>query len=151
MALHNFIRTSGIVDRDFDRCDRNENYVPPEASASQPRTRQTPARDEYAMMNAFRDSIALDLLNRSWQLERCTSNITCVSDLYGWGQLSCVLELFNNCTIKCNIWLFVNTAGHAANASSSNGEQQQVLAAAGRASSSNKPSILWQLMDQIVH
>ena len=65
MALHNFIRTSGIVDRDFDRCDRDENYVPPEASSFQPRTRQTPARDESTMMNAFRDSIVLDLLNRS--------------------------------------------------------------------------------------
>ena len=30
MALQNFIRTSGIVDRDFDRCDRDENYVSPE-------------------------------------------------------------------------------------------------------------------------
>jgi len=65
MALHNYIRTSGIVDRDFDRCDRDENYVPPEASASQPCTRQMPARDESAMMNAFRDSIALGLLHRS--------------------------------------------------------------------------------------
>ena len=65
MALHNFIRMSGIVDRDFDRCDRDENYVPPEASSFQPRTRQTPARDESAMMNAFCDSIALGLLHRS--------------------------------------------------------------------------------------
>jgi hypothetical protein len=31
MALHNFIQLSEIVDRDFDRCDRDENYVPPEA------------------------------------------------------------------------------------------------------------------------
>ena len=65
MALHNFVRMSGIVDRDFDRRDRDENYVPPEASCSQPRTSQTPARDESTMMNAFCDSIALGLLNRS--------------------------------------------------------------------------------------
>ena len=65
MALHNFIRTSGIVDMDFDRCDRDENYVSPEASASQPRTRQPPARDESTIMNCFRDQIALGLLNRS--------------------------------------------------------------------------------------
>ena len=65
MALHNFVRTSGIVDRDFDRCDRDENYVPPKASSSQPHTSQTLARDESAMMNAFCDLIALGLLNRS--------------------------------------------------------------------------------------
>ena len=65
MALHNFVRTSGIVDRDFDRCDRNKNYVPPDALASQPRTCQPPARDESAIMNGFRDQIALGLLNRT--------------------------------------------------------------------------------------
>lgn len=62
MALHNFIRASGIVDRDFDMCDRDENYVPPKASVSQPRTQ--PARDESAVLNAYRDSIANGLFNR---------------------------------------------------------------------------------------
>jgi hypothetical protein len=65
MAPHNFIRMSGLVDRDFDRCDRDENFVPPEASAHQPCSRPAPARDQSAMTNAFRDSIALGLLNRS--------------------------------------------------------------------------------------
>jgi len=65
MALHNFIRTSELVDRDFDRCGRDENYIPPEASTSQPRTRPTLARNESAIMNGFHDQIALGLLNRS--------------------------------------------------------------------------------------
>lgn len=64
-ALHNFIRTSGIVDRDFARCDRDENYVPPEASANQPETTPASSSEESALMNAFRDSIALGLVNRS--------------------------------------------------------------------------------------
>ncbi|XP_024310351.1 protein ALP1-like [Brachypodium distachyon] len=29
MALHNFIRESEIFDEDFDKCDRDENYMPP--------------------------------------------------------------------------------------------------------------------------
>jgi len=46
MALHNFIRERHIADKDFDRCDHDENYVPPEASTSQPPTRSTRARDK---------------------------------------------------------------------------------------------------------
>ena len=65
MALHNFIRSSGIVDRDFNRCDRDENYVPPEASTSQTRTSQPPPRDESAYINGFHDQIVIGLLNRS--------------------------------------------------------------------------------------
>ena len=63
MAVHNFIRTSGIVDRDFARCDGDENYVLAEASVHQPYTR--PIRDDSALMNAFRDSITLGFLKRS--------------------------------------------------------------------------------------
>jgi hypothetical protein len=58
MALHNFIRASGIVVRNFEHCDLDENYVPPETSTSQPHARQAPAREEYAYMNAFCDKIA---------------------------------------------------------------------------------------------
>lgn len=63
-ALHNFIRLSGLVDDDFDMCDRNENYVPDEASVHQPSTVSAPSRDDGAEMNAFRDRIALGLLQR---------------------------------------------------------------------------------------
>jgi len=63
MALHNFIRSSGIVDRDFNHCDRDENYVPPEASTSQTCTGQPPPRDE-SYINGFRDQIVIGLLNR---------------------------------------------------------------------------------------
>ena len=65
MALHNFIRTSGIVDRDFDHCDRDEYYVLREASCSQPRTSQPPPRDESAYINGFPDQMVIGLLNRS--------------------------------------------------------------------------------------
>lgn len=37
MALHNFIRASALSDEEFDRCDLDENYVPPaRPSSSQP-------------------------------------------------------------------------------------------------------------------
>jgi hypothetical protein len=28
MCLHNYIRENHVVDRDFQKCDRNPNYVP---------------------------------------------------------------------------------------------------------------------------
>jgi len=65
MALHNFIRSSGIVDRDFNRCDRDGKYVPSKVSTSQTRTGQPPPRDESAYMNGIRDQIVIGLLNRS--------------------------------------------------------------------------------------
>ncbi|WVZ60458.1 hypothetical protein U9M48_010475 [Paspalum notatum var. saurae] len=64
MALHNFIRESNLKDNDFDRCDRDEHYVPIEASMSQPRRHVTGGMDEDRDMNIFRDELANALYNR---------------------------------------------------------------------------------------
>jgi hypothetical protein len=64
MALHNFIRLSGLCDRHFGRCDRDENYVPPEATEDQPECEPAPSSLECQEMNAFRDTIVLDMLLR---------------------------------------------------------------------------------------
>ncbi|WVZ94828.1 hypothetical protein U9M48_040672 [Paspalum notatum var. saurae] len=64
MALHNFIRESKLMDVDFARCDRDEHYVPIEASLSQPRRRETRGLEEDRNMNAFRDQLANALYNR---------------------------------------------------------------------------------------
>jgi len=63
-ALHNFIRVSGIGDRHFARCDRDENYVPAEAYADQPET-IPPSGFDSELMNAFQESIAIGLANRT--------------------------------------------------------------------------------------
>ncbi|XP_066320365.1 uncharacterized protein [Miscanthus floridulus] len=62
-ALHNFIRISGIEDRHFARCDRDDNYVPRQASDNQPDPEEV--EDESDLMNEFCDSIAYALLNHS--------------------------------------------------------------------------------------
>ena len=62
-ALHNFIRISGIGDRHFARCDRDDNYVPRQASDNQPDPEEV--KDESDLMNEFRNSIAYALLNHS--------------------------------------------------------------------------------------
>ncbi|WVZ79076.1 hypothetical protein U9M48_026701 [Paspalum notatum var. saurae] len=58
MALHNFIRESKLMDKHFDRCDRDEHYVSIEASMSQPCRRDTGVLDEDRDMNKFRDQLA---------------------------------------------------------------------------------------------
>ena len=62
-ALHNFVRNSGLRDRHFGRCDRDENFVPHLAFEDQPETEEV--EDEPDSMNVFRDSIALALFNRN--------------------------------------------------------------------------------------
>jgi hypothetical protein len=52
------------MDEQFDRCDRDEHYVPVEASMSQTRTRDTGRLDEDCNMNEFRDQLANALYNR---------------------------------------------------------------------------------------
>jgi hypothetical protein len=54
MALHNFIRDSSLADKEFDRCNEDEDYM--SMPSSQPSTSQF--GDEEDDMNAFRDNIA---------------------------------------------------------------------------------------------
>ena len=66
MALHNFIRQSGMMNDLFDLCDQDKNYIPNEEGTSTQATRGT-ARfgDKDENMNQFRDWIANDLFTRS--------------------------------------------------------------------------------------
>jgi len=66
MALHNFIRQSGMMDDLFDLCDQDENYDPNgEASSSQANNANRCQGDEDQHMNQFRDWIANGLFSRS--------------------------------------------------------------------------------------
>ena len=56
MALHNFMRSSGIADKHFHRCDNNENYVSRQAYENQPPPEVV--EDGPNPMAAFRDSLA---------------------------------------------------------------------------------------------
>ena len=65
MALHNFVRENDKKDRDFERCDENENYIPPvEPSSSQANGASTRHGDDDQNMNRFRDWIADGLSSR---------------------------------------------------------------------------------------
>ena len=64
-ALHNFMRLSGAFDSDFDHLERHPNFVHPEAYMDQPECVPAPTSAECEQMNAFRDSIANGLFNRS--------------------------------------------------------------------------------------
>jgi hypothetical protein len=65
MALHNFIRLSGLNDVDFGLVDQHVSYVSPEASIDPPQTIDAPDSEDRAQMNVFGDYIAEHLYNRS--------------------------------------------------------------------------------------
>jgi hypothetical protein len=61
MCLHNYIRETNVVDRDFHKCDRNPDYIPniPSRYArhSNPSDTSTTASNDRNM-DRFRDDIA---------------------------------------------------------------------------------------------
>jgi hypothetical protein len=65
MALHNFIRQSGMMDDLFHLCDENKNYDPndEETPGTSIRTEIQP-EDEDESMNEFHDWIANSLMSR---------------------------------------------------------------------------------------
>ena len=62
MALHNFIRESRIVDREFDACDADENYNPMPSSSASTWPEDEPLVEDINI-NAFRDQLAGALFN----------------------------------------------------------------------------------------
>jgi hypothetical protein len=65
MALHNFIRLSGLANSDFALVDEHIHFVSPEASHDQPETVDAPDQEDVEAMNEFHDYIADHLYNRS--------------------------------------------------------------------------------------
>jgi hypothetical protein len=66
MALHNFVRENDKKDRDFEKCDEDENYIPlEEPPSSQANGASTSHGEEDQSMNRFRDWIADGLYSRS--------------------------------------------------------------------------------------
>ena len=66
MALHNFIRESHLADKEFDRCDNDENYQPllEETRRRRRNTRGEEMEPDSVDMNQLRDRIADGLFNR---------------------------------------------------------------------------------------
>jgi hypothetical protein len=64
IVLHNFIRDSKLYDKEFDKCDTNEEYIPRESNTIS----QTQGDDEIdegieVTMNIIRDRIGTALAN----------------------------------------------------------------------------------------
>jgi hypothetical protein len=66
MPLHNFIRESQLADKEFDRCDNNENYQPllEETRRRRRNTRGEEMASDSVDMNEVRDRITDGLFNR---------------------------------------------------------------------------------------
>jgi hypothetical protein len=63
MTHHNFVRTSGLADKHFGKCDRNKNFVPRQAYENQPEP-EVVEDEDWSCMNAIRDSLANALVDR---------------------------------------------------------------------------------------
>jgi hypothetical protein len=63
MVLHNFIQESVLSDQEFDKCDKDENYMPilPQNPSYQSIDNNQLGHDTN--MNAFRDSICNALMD----------------------------------------------------------------------------------------
>jgi len=63
MTLHNFIQESALADADFDAVENDENFmVASESSSAEESVLNNHLGDEDQDMNAFRDSIANNLV-----------------------------------------------------------------------------------------
>ena len=65
MAIHNFIRENGIGDREFELCDRDENFIPTTGGSNYEGDSTNTQGDKDINMNVFRDQLANALYNRS--------------------------------------------------------------------------------------
>jgi hypothetical protein len=63
MTLHNFIRDIPLRDKDFDKCDEDENYMPQGQEVSQPTEDDIAEEDNEVSMNTIRDNIANALVS----------------------------------------------------------------------------------------
>jgi hypothetical protein len=67
IALHNFIRDSHLSDKEFDRCDANEDYMPRAAHAAAAAAAQQGDEVEghnEVTMNSIREMIADGLVSQ---------------------------------------------------------------------------------------
>ena len=62
MALHNFIRDSALADKEFDKCDADENYIPDVGLASHRGNENTDGvGSDDSNMSTTREQIATSL------------------------------------------------------------------------------------------
>ena len=61
MTLHNFIRDSNLCDKEFDKCDADENYMPPTTQTTPLLGDDVPTSSDDGNMNNMRDRIATSL------------------------------------------------------------------------------------------
>ena len=63
MTLHNHIRDSQLCDKEFDKCDRDENYIPGGERTIQIMGDNVPVSLDEGNMNDIRDRIANSLIS----------------------------------------------------------------------------------------